>query len=124
MQLGHDEEMGPLHGMCGTLNVQRLVQRTIKRAGLTAFLCLLRGINGPCGQGIIDVVWRRNEVHWSECERCSLVGSGKCAEFIKKEYCWRSSTSKSISPRRKMTLFGHCATAEPEQEGDSRKQYN
>ena len=42
MQLDHDEEMGSMHGMCGTLDAQLEVQRIMKRAALTAFLCLLR----------------------------------------------------------------------------------
>ena len=37
-QLDLDEEMGPLFGMYGTLNAELEVQRTIKRAELTAFL--------------------------------------------------------------------------------------
>ena len=42
VQLDHDEEMGPTHGMYGTLDAELEVQRTIKRAELTAFLCLLK----------------------------------------------------------------------------------
>ena len=41
VQLGHDEEMGPRHGMYGTLDAELGVQRTIKRAELTAFLVSL-----------------------------------------------------------------------------------
>ena len=44
VQLDHDEEMGPLHGMYGTLDAELEVQRTIKRAELTAFLCFLRKV--------------------------------------------------------------------------------
>ena len=39
--MDYDEEMGPLHGMCGSMEAELKVQRTIKRAELTAFLCLL-----------------------------------------------------------------------------------
>ena len=46
VQLDHDEEMGP-HGMCGTLEAELEVQRTIKRAERTAFLCLFRKAIGP-----------------------------------------------------------------------------
>ena len=38
----HDEEMRPMHGRHGTLDAEFEVLRTIKRAELTAFLCLLR----------------------------------------------------------------------------------
>ena len=47
VQLDHDEEMAPIHGMYGTLDVELDVQRTIKRAELTAFLCLDRKVIGP-----------------------------------------------------------------------------
>ena len=40
VQLERDEEMGPLHGMYGTLDAELEVQCTIRRAELTAFLCL------------------------------------------------------------------------------------
>ena len=39
VQLDHDEELGPLHGMYGSVEADFKVQRTIKRAGLTAILC-------------------------------------------------------------------------------------
>ena len=42
MQHDHDEVLGLMHGMCGTLGAELEVQRTSKRAELTAFLCLLR----------------------------------------------------------------------------------
>ena len=41
MQLDHDEDVGPMHGMYGTLDAELEVQR-IKRGESTAFLCLLR----------------------------------------------------------------------------------
>ena len=37
VQLDHDEEMEPLHGMYGSMEAALEVQRTIKRAELTAF---------------------------------------------------------------------------------------
>ena len=43
VQLDHDEEMGPTHEMYGTLDAALEVQRTIKRAELTAFLVHLSG---------------------------------------------------------------------------------
>ena len=55
LQLDCDEEIGPLRGMYGSMEVQR----TIKRAELTASLCLLRKVCGPMkvhvdNKGIID----------------------------------------------------------------------
>ena len=47
VQLDHDEELGPMHGMYGTLDAEFAVQRTIKRAELTPLLCLLRKADGP-----------------------------------------------------------------------------
>ena len=41
-QLDHDEELGPMHGMYGTMDAVLEVHRTIERAVLTAFLCLLK----------------------------------------------------------------------------------
>ena len=35
VQLDHDEEIGPLHGMYGTMDAELEVQRAIKRAELT-----------------------------------------------------------------------------------------
>ena len=63
MQLDHGEEMGPMHGMYGTLNAELGVQRTIRRAELTAFLCLFRKAIGLTmvhvnNRGIIDGLWR------------------------------------------------------------------
>ena len=46
VQLDYDEEMGPLHGMCGSMEAEFEVQRTIKRAELTAFWSLLRRVCG------------------------------------------------------------------------------
>ena len=45
--LDHDEEMGPMHGMYGTLDAGLEEERTMKKAELTAFLCLLRKAIGP-----------------------------------------------------------------------------
>ena len=40
--LDHDEEMGSMHEMYGTLQAELEVQRTIKKAELTVFLRFLR----------------------------------------------------------------------------------
>ena len=59
VRLDYDEEMGPLHGVYGSMQAEYEVQRTIKRAELAAFLCLLRKVCGPTkihvdNKGIID----------------------------------------------------------------------
>ena len=46
MQLDYDGELGPLHGMCGSMEAELAVQRTIKKMELTAFLCLLKKVIG------------------------------------------------------------------------------
>ena len=54
VQLDYDEEMEPLHGMYGSVETQLEVQRTIKRAELTAFLCFFTksdwASQGACGK--------------------------------------------------------------------------
>ena len=47
VQLDYDEELEPLHGMFGSMEAESEVQRTIRRAELTAFLCLLERVKGP-----------------------------------------------------------------------------
>ena len=47
VQLDHDWDMRPMHGMDGTLDAEFEVQRTVKRAGLTFFLSLFGRISGP-----------------------------------------------------------------------------
>ena len=45
--MDYDKEMGPLHGMYGSMEAEFEVQRTVERAELTAFLCLPRKVCGP-----------------------------------------------------------------------------
>ena len=47
VQLEIGEHVGPLHGMYGSMVAELEVQRTIKRAQLTAFLCLHKKVIGP-----------------------------------------------------------------------------
>ena len=52
-----------MHWMYRTLEAELEVQRTIKRAELTAFLCLLKKVIGATmvhvdNKGIIDGLWR------------------------------------------------------------------
>ena len=63
VQLDYDEELGPLRGMYGSMEAELEVQRTIKRAEVTAFLCLLKKGIGPIKvhvdkKGILDGLWR------------------------------------------------------------------
>ena len=61
-------------GFCGAMEAEYEVQRTIKRAELTAFLCLLRKACGPTkvhvdNKGIIDGL----RVYEVKSRRCGLV---------------------------------------------------
>ena len=49
VQLDYDEEMGPLHGMYGSVEAELEVQQTIMRAELTAFLCFKKEFLGQAG---------------------------------------------------------------------------
>ena len=81
VQLDYDEEMGPLHGMYGSMEAEYEVQRTIKRAELTAFLCLLRKCVEPImihmdNKGIIDGL-RKGE------KECIMPRAGDAELWIK-----------------------------------------
>ena len=98
MQPDHDEEMGLMHGMDGTLDAELEVQRTMKRAEKPAFLRLLRKAIGRTVvhvdiKGIIDGLWRRRgEVQLPKKRTTQTCGSwfGKdCTEVIKKAYWWK-----------------------------------
>ena len=78
VQLDHDEEMGPMHGCTGTLDAEFEVQRTIKRAELTAFLCLLRKAIGPTtvhvdNKFINDGLWKGD----MKCLGCEISQEGR-----------------------------------------------
>ena len=78
VQLDHDEEMGPLHGMYGSMEAELEVQRTVKRAELTAFLCLLKIVIVPIkvhvdNQGIVDGLRRGERRHQTKSWRCRFV---------------------------------------------------
>ena len=53
VQLDYDEEMGLLCAMYGSMEAELEIQRTIKRAELAAFVCLLKRVIGPI-KGVID----------------------------------------------------------------------
>ena len=116
VQLDHDEEVRPMHGMCGTVDAELEVQRTIKRAGLTAILCHLRKAIGPVVCMLIT--------------KGSLMGCGECIGPETKGAWWimileelhrvqRGGTlgrvrHDAIAPKRKyskMSLFAKFITA-------------
>ena len=83
--MDYDEEMEPLHGMYGSMEAEHVVQRTIKRAELTAFLCFLRKVCGPIkvhvdNKEIIDGL-RKGE------KECTKPRAGDAALWIK---IWRT----------------------------------
>ena len=94
VQLVHDDKMWPRRGMYSTLDADLEVQRTIMRAGLTAFLSPLkdgRSHLGACGQhrGIIDGL-RIGEVKCiglkaKDADVWILIWR-RCTESIKKEH--------------------------------------
>ena len=82
VQLDYDEEMVSLHGMFGWMEAQYEVQRTIKRAELTAFLCFLKKVIGPIkvhvdNNGIVDGL-RKGE------KECTKPRAGDADLWIKK----------------------------------------
>ena len=95
VQLGHDEEMVPTHGMCGKLDADFETQRTIKTAELTTFfLCLLRK---PIGltMALVDKKWGWPK---SKGRRFVDLDLKTCTAFTKKQYWWSSSASKRVAP--------------------------
>ena len=54
VQLDHDEQMGPLLGMCGSMDAENEVQCTIKEGGVDSFLVPSQTSmwthQGSCGQ--------------------------------------------------------------------------
>ena len=85
----------------------RYIQRTIKRGESAAFLCFVRKGNGPTmvhvdNKGINDGLWRGETRCIGPKAKDATCGSRfgeKCTEFIKKAYCWNSSTSGRIATR-------------------------
>ena len=63
VQSDYDGELGPMQWVCGSMEAEFEVQRTIKMPELTAFLCLPKKMIGPIkvhvdNKGIIDGLWR------------------------------------------------------------------
>ena len=77
VQLDFDEEMEPSHGIFGAMEVEYEVQRTIKRAELTAFLCLLSIVCGPI-KVHVDNKGRIDGLRKGEKECIRPVAGGRC----------------------------------------------
>ena len=63
IHLDLDEELGSMHGMYGSPEAESEVQRSRKKAELTAVRCLLKKVFGPTlvhvdNKGVIDGLWR------------------------------------------------------------------
>ena len=110
VQLDYDEEMEPLHGMYGSMEANFEVRRTIKRAELTAFSCLLKRMIGPIkehvdNKGIIDGPWRGER----ECIDPKAGGAdlwikkfGKnCTVWPQEILWWKWSMSRRTAQRRR-----------------------
>ena len=94
MQLDCDGEMGPLHGMYGSMEAEFEVQRTIKRAELTVIGPIKVDVDN---KGIIDGLWRgeRKSIDpnagdadswikiWEELHRLAARGMAVEVEFVK-----------------------------------------
>ena len=81
VQLDYGEELGPLHGIYGSVVAEFEVQRPIKRAELTAFLYFLKMLIGPItahvdNKGIIVGSWRGE---W----RCTYPKTGDADLWMK-----------------------------------------
>ena len=103
VQLDYDEELGPLHGMYGSMEAEFEVQRTIKRAELTAFLLLFKRSDwthqGACRQqrNYGEALERRKKMRPTESWRCRFVDQclGRLALFWPEEIWWSKwSTSR------------------------------
>ena len=94
VQLYQDEELGPMHGMCGALEAEHEVYRTIKRAELpelTAFLCFFKKIIGRTNahvdnKWILDGLWK-GEV---KCTGPKAAAVGLCTKMCEEMHHRRS----------------------------------
>ena len=108
VQLDHDEEMRPMCGMYGTLDAELEVERMIKIADSTVFLCFLWKATGTTmvhveNKGSFMVC---GEETWAlaQEQRMPICGSffwKRCFKSIKKAYWWNSSTLMRTVPRRR-----------------------
>ena len=143
VQLDYDEEMGPLLGMHGSADAEYEVERTIKRAELTAFLCLLKRVIGPVrvhvdNKGLTDGL-RRGESKcikprtgdanvwikkWEELHGLAERGILVEVEHVKKatryQRDWENG-NKGPTRRRKIGSGKEGITSQPLSEGDRTK---
>ena len=127
--------MEPMHGLCGTLEAELSVQRPIKRAELTAFLCLLRKAIGPTvvhvdNAGIIDGLWRGETrciaprakdadlwiLIWEEVHRFHQAGILVEVEHVKSAP-HRAGNAATCGSSRKCITEGHEKAVELAKEG-------
>ena len=78
MQLDYDEDMVPLYGMYGSMDAEFEIQRTIKRAELTAYVCFLKRLIGPIkvhvdNKGIIEELRKGERVYQAKSGRCRIM---------------------------------------------------
>ena len=144
VQLDSDEELGPLHGMYGSMEVELEVQRIIKRAELTAFLCLLKKVIGAItvhvdSKGIIDGLWRGERKCknpkagdadlWIEIweELHSLAAGDTVVEVARRkerktcrtlECAGPTYLSKNLGQRGKLHLGGHDMVRRMDRQGE------
>ena len=93
--LENDEEV-PLHGMYGSMEAEYEVQRTIKRAELTAFLCFIRKVSEPIKVDVDNKGLRKGE---KECIKPRAGDADlwfkiweESHELVKKRYLGGSGT--------------------------------
>ena len=129
VQVDHDEVMELMHGMYGTLDAELELQRTFKRAELTAFLCLLRKaidtmlVHGD-NKGIIDglCIGPRGKdadlwiLIWEELHR--FHHEGKMMEVLEHVTAHRKKKEmQHMSPFEKFIAEGHEKADELTKEG-------
>ena len=118
VQLDYDEELGPLHGMYGSVEAELEVQRTIKTAELTAFFCLLKEVIGPIkvhvdNKGTVDGLWKTERKCidpkagdadlWTNCEELHLFTS---KETLEVEHVKEHRTEKDKKEMLHFETFG------------------
>ena len=107
VQLTHDDELGPMRGMYGAVDADLEVQRTIKRAELTAFLSLLRRIVGPTtahidNKGISVGLWKGERSALARRRRTLICGFSCGRTFPEVEHV---KAHRSKKEKNKMKLF-------------------
>ena len=105
-----------LHGMCGSMEAELEVQRTTKRAELTAFPCLLKKVMGPSkvhvnNKGIIDGRWRgERECIKPKAGDADFVDQdlGKnCTVWPQEIWRWKWSMSRHTAQKKEKKEMSH-----------------